>query len=67
MSFSENYSNHIINLGYHAFLNCLNSTESLVFHYLRTINYDIYFFLDHKKFHINIGKHLDALVLKILI
>ena len=28
MGFSENFSNRIINRGYHAFLNCLYSTES---------------------------------------
>ena len=67
MSFSENFSNHIINLGYHAFLNCLNSNESYVFNCIKTINYEIYNFLDHKEFHIDIGKHLDALVFTLLV
>ena len=59
MSFSENYYSRIINLGYHAFLNCLSSTEL-------TINYEIYIFLDHKEFHIDIGKHPNALVFTLL-
>ena len=67
MSFSENYSNCIINLDYYAFLNYLSLTESKVFNCLRTINCEIYIFLDHKKIHIDIGKHPDALVFKILI
>ena len=60
MSFSENYYNNIINLSYHAFLYCLSSTEL-------TINYEIYIFLDHKEFHIDIGKHPNALVFTLLI
>ena len=66
MGFSENFSNHIINLGYHAFLNYLSSTELLVFNCIRTINYEIYNFLDHKEFHINIEKHPDALIFILL-
>ena len=50
MNFSKNYSNYIINLGYHAFLNCLNSNKSQVFNYVRTIKYEIYIFLDYKEF-----------------
>ena len=67
MDFSENFSNHIINRGYHALLNCLNSTKSLVFNCIRTINYEIDIFLDHKEFHIDIGKHPDALAFTLLI
>ena len=67
MNFFENFSNRIINLGYHVFLNCLSSTESQVFNCIRTINYEIYNFIDHKEFHIDIGKHLDALVFTLLI
>ena len=66
MGFFENFSNRIINLDYHAFLNCLRSTELEVFNCIRTINYEIYIFLDHKEFHIDIGKHLDALVFTLL-
>ena len=65
--FSKSYFNHIINLGYHVFLNCLSSIESWVFHCLKTINYEIYIFLDHKEFHIDKGKHHDVLVFKIYI
>ena len=67
MGFFENYSNRIINRGYLAFLNCLSSTELLVFNCIRTINYEIDIFLDHKESHIDIGKHLDALVFTLLI
>ena len=66
MGFSENFSNHIINRGYHAFLNCLSSTESYVFNCIRTINYEIDIFLDHKESHIDIGKHPNALVFTLL-
>ena len=34
---------------------------------MRTINYEIYNFLDHKEFHIDLGKHFDALVFTLLI
>ena len=67
MGFFENFSNLIINRGYHALLNCLNSTKSLVFNCIRTINYEIDIFLDHKEFHIDIGKHPDALAFTLLI
>ena len=67
MSFSDNFSNRIINRGYHAFLNYLSSIESLVFNCIRIINYEIDIFLDHKEFHIDIGKHPDALVFTLLI
>ena len=60
MGFSKNYSNRVINLIYHAFLNCLSSTISKVFNCIRTINYEIYIFLDHKEFHVDIGKHPDT-------
>ena len=66
MGFFENYSNRVINLVYHAFLNCLNSTKSEVFNCIRTINYEIYIFLDHKEFHVDIGKHPNALVFTLL-
>ena len=64
MGFSENYSNRIINRGY--LVNCLTLTESYVFNCIRTINYEIDIFLDHKEFHIDIGKHPDALVFTLL-
>ena len=67
MDFSENFSNRIINRGYHVFLNCLSSTESSVFNYIRTINYEIDIFLDHKEFYIDIRKHPNALVFTLLI
>ena len=67
MSFSENYSNWIVNLGYHAFLDCFNSTESYTFHCLRTTNFEKYFYSDHKKIHFDIGKYLDALMFTLLI
>ena len=67
MGCSENFSNRIINRGYHAFLNFLSSTESYVFNCIRTINYEIDIFLDHKESHIDIGKHPDALVFTLLI
>jgi len=59
--FSENYSNRIINLGYHAFWDYLSSIESRVFYCLRKINYEINIFLDHKEFHIDIRKNLNSL------
>ena len=62
MSFFENFSNRIINLGYYAFLNCLSSTELEVFNCIKTINYEIYNFLNHKKFHIDLRKHPNTLV-----
>ena len=65
MDFSENYSNCIINRGY--LVNCLTLTESYVFNCIRTINYEIDIFLDHKEFHIDLGKHPDALVFTLLI
>ena len=40
----------------HKFFNCI-----------RKINYEIDIFLDHKVFHIDIGKHPDALVFILLI
>ena len=61
MSFSENYSNCIINLGDHAFSNCLSSIKSRVFYCLRKINYEIHIFLDQKNFHIDIKKNPNAL------
>ena len=61
MSFSENYSNCIINLGDHAFSNCLSSNKSRVFYCLRKINYEIHIFLDQKNFHIDIKKNPNAL------
>ena len=67
MGFSENFSNRIINRGYHDFSNCLSTTESKVFNCIRTINYEIDIFLDHKEFHIDIGKHPNALVFTLLI
>ena len=67
MSFSDNFSNRIINRGYHAFLNYLSSIESLVFNCIRIINYEIDIFPNHKESHIDIGKHLDALVFTLLI
>ena len=66
MGFSENFFNRIINRGYHAFLNCLSSTELQVFNCIKTINYEIDIFLDHKEFHIDIEKHPDALVFTLL-
>ena len=66
MGFSENFSNRIINRGYHAFLNCLSSTEFEVFNCIRTINYEIDIFLNHKESHIDIGKHPDTLVFTLL-
>ena len=65
MGFSENFSNRIINRGY--LVNCLTLTESYVFNCIRTINYEIDIFLDHKESHIDIGKHPDALVFTLLI
>ena len=67
MGFSKNFSNRIINRGYHAFLNCLSSTELQVFNCIRTINYEIDIFLDHKESHVDIEKHPDALVFTLLI
>ena len=37
------------------------------FNCIRTINYEIYIFLDKKEFHIDIEKHPDALVFILLI
>ena len=67
MGFSKNFSNRIINRGYHALLNCPSSTESSVFNCIRTINYEIDIFVDHKEFPIDIGKHPDAPVFTLLI
>ena len=48
-------------------MNCLTLTESYVFNCIRTINYEIDIFLDHKESRIDIGKHPDALVFILLI